>query len=143
MSREDPQLRIRLPAQLKEEIEIAAKSNNRSMNAEIVHRLGSVPVIGTANNEVLSAKAVLHIAKQARQQLPDLIYSMTIDEMSQKAKLGHTRFKVDLRPFALNGLILAERENILKHTVDSLTNAGFVVRINAPEHTDLLIEALE
>lgn len=36
MSREDPQLRIRLPIELKEKIEIASKANNRSMNAEIV-----------------------------------------------------------------------------------------------------------
>ncbi|WP_318392399.1 Arc family DNA-binding protein [Enterobacter sp.] len=39
MSREDPQLRIRLPAELKEKIEQSAKVNNRSMNAEIVTRL--------------------------------------------------------------------------------------------------------
>lgn len=39
MSREDPQLRIRLPIELKEKIEASSKENNRSMNAEIVHRL--------------------------------------------------------------------------------------------------------
>lgn len=36
MSREDPQLRIRLPVEIKEKIERSAKSNNRSMNAEII-----------------------------------------------------------------------------------------------------------
>lgn len=36
MSREDPQLRIRLPIELKEKIEKTSKINNRSMNAEIV-----------------------------------------------------------------------------------------------------------
>lgn len=36
MSREDPQLRIRLPVELKEVIEASSKQNNRSMNAEIV-----------------------------------------------------------------------------------------------------------
>ncbi|EDT9361900.1 Arc family DNA-binding protein [Salmonella enterica] len=36
MSREDPQLRIRLPIELKEIIEASSKENNRSMNAEIV-----------------------------------------------------------------------------------------------------------
>ena len=36
MSREDPQLRIRLPIELKEIIESSSKENNRSMNAEIV-----------------------------------------------------------------------------------------------------------
>lgn len=39
MSREDPQMKIRLPADLKDQIEAAAKDSGRSMNAEIVVRL--------------------------------------------------------------------------------------------------------
>ena len=39
MSREDPQMKVRLPAELKEQLEVAAKENKRSMNAEVVHRL--------------------------------------------------------------------------------------------------------
>lgn len=39
MSREDPQMKIRLPADLKDQIEAAAKAAGRSMNAEIVVRL--------------------------------------------------------------------------------------------------------
>lgn len=39
MSREDPQMKIRLPADLKDQIEAAAKAAGRSMNAEIVARL--------------------------------------------------------------------------------------------------------
>lgn len=39
MSREDPQLKIRLPAELKSSIEMAAIRNRRSINAEVVARL--------------------------------------------------------------------------------------------------------
>lgn len=39
MSREDPQMKIRLPAELKERIEAEAKANGRSMNAQIVFML--------------------------------------------------------------------------------------------------------
>lgn len=39
MSREDPQLKVRLPAELKSLIEQSAKSAGRSLNAEIVLRL--------------------------------------------------------------------------------------------------------
>lgn len=39
MARNDPQMNIRLPLDLKERIEAAAKAGNRSMNAEIVSRL--------------------------------------------------------------------------------------------------------
>jgi hypothetical protein len=39
MSREDPQMKIRLPADLKDRIEEMSKQAGRSMNAEIVARL--------------------------------------------------------------------------------------------------------
>lgn len=39
MSREDPQMKIRLPADLKDWIDKSAAENGRSMNAEIVARL--------------------------------------------------------------------------------------------------------
>jgi hypothetical protein len=39
MAREDPEIRFRCPPDLKARIESAARAANRSMNAEIVHRL--------------------------------------------------------------------------------------------------------
>ncbi|MFC4788364.1 MULTISPECIES: Arc family DNA-binding protein [Giesbergeria] len=47
MSREDPQLKIRLPADMKDRIEEAAKQAGRSMNAEIVARLEQTFQTGT------------------------------------------------------------------------------------------------
>lgn len=41
MARTDPQINLRIPADLKERIEAAAKSNNRSMTAEIVSSLSA------------------------------------------------------------------------------------------------------
>ena len=39
MSRNDPQMKIRLPLELKESIEAASTANSRTMNSEIVARL--------------------------------------------------------------------------------------------------------
>lgn len=39
MSREYPQMKLRMPPELKESIESAAKESGRSMNAEIIYRL--------------------------------------------------------------------------------------------------------
>lgn len=54
MSREDPQMKIRLPADLKECIENAATKGKRSLNAEIVARLQAsfVPAITSANVKI-------------------------------------------------------------------------------------------
>ena len=63
MSREDPQMKIRLPAELKDCIEMAAKQLGRSMNAEIIERLsqsflpskqGTHVVLDAKLNEVVS-----------------------------------------------------------------------------------------
>ena len=55
MSREDPQLRIRLPIEVKEKIEISAKANKRSMNAEIVQRLDTSFLKDIHEDDVISA----------------------------------------------------------------------------------------
>lgn len=39
MAAEDPMMRIRIPPELKAQVEEAARAANRSMNAEIIHRL--------------------------------------------------------------------------------------------------------
>jgi hypothetical protein len=41
MARSDPQVNIRMPADLKEKLEAVLPETNRSLNAEIVHRLES------------------------------------------------------------------------------------------------------
>jgi hypothetical protein len=39
MTREDPQMKLRLPPELKDRLSEAAASDNRSLNAEVVSRL--------------------------------------------------------------------------------------------------------
>lgn len=39
MQRADPQFKLRLPEKLKAQIELSAKNNHRSLNAEVVARL--------------------------------------------------------------------------------------------------------
>ena len=45
MSRNDPQMKIRLPEDLKSSVTEAAERNGRSINAEIVHRLQHTLII--------------------------------------------------------------------------------------------------
>ena len=39
MARSDPQMNFRIPAELKDRLEVAAKDNNRSLTSELVSRL--------------------------------------------------------------------------------------------------------
>ncbi|EAA3938789.1 Arc family DNA-binding protein [Salmonella enterica subsp. enterica] len=60
MSRTDPQLKLRLPAGLKEVIERHAKINGRSMNAEIVSRLTFTLSGVLSDPDVVKAMQVYH-----------------------------------------------------------------------------------
>ncbi|MBD7962153.1 Arc family DNA-binding protein [Comamonas avium] len=78
MSREDPQMKIRLPADLKDQIEIASKSSGRSMNAEIVARLELS--LDPNNNSAALKQRILEmegdaalVALQASQAKSDLL----------------------------------------------------------------------
>lgn len=83
MSREDPQMKIRLPADLKDQIEAASKQSGRSMNAEIVARLeGSfAPVPPAAVNPDTAMSALAdRLEKQDRAiaSLTNLAYTMAV-----------------------------------------------------------------
>lgn len=94
MSREDPQLRIRLPIELKEKIEETAKANNRSMNAEIVRRLESSFLKEIPDDEIISAQAALQIVIKAKEELSRTIYKRTFAHINK-------RYELDTLPFTL------------------------------------------
>jgi hypothetical protein len=67
MSRDDPQMKIRIPATLKAEIDAAALSAQRTMNAEIVHRL---------------TQSFTHV--DVRDDLPNTVKMAVQDEMEER-----------------------------------------------------------
>lgn len=53
MTREDPQMKLRLPADLKDQLAALAEANGRSLNAEVVIRLEeSLEAIGGARKAI-------------------------------------------------------------------------------------------
>lgn len=98
MSREDPQMKIRLPADLKDQIEAAAKDSGRSMNAEIVARLeqsfGIKPDVSR-----LHPLEALFKAYQLRQSISSLqseITSLSTQKVSLQNILGNTQLVANL-----------------------------------------------
>ena len=57
MARSDPQMNFRIPAELKEQLELAAKDNNRSLTAELINRLdASLNAVSYDSNKDIHAK---------------------------------------------------------------------------------------
>lgn len=86
MSREDPQLRIRLPVELKDKIENTAKENGRSMNSEIVHRLEDSFKDKSLNNSIASLSMALDSFKKVEGAMAQAL----------EAKDNHLRSITDL-----------------------------------------------
>ena len=59
MSRADPQINIRVPIELKKEIEHAAINNSRSLNAEVVLRLQESLKANKLDKSTLSTEELL------------------------------------------------------------------------------------
>ncbi|GAC1376257.1 MAG: hypothetical protein NVS3B3_15300 [Aquirhabdus sp.] len=57
----DPQYKLRLPLELKKQIEVSAKDNNRSINADIVARLNDSFLLGsrTSHETIVALEALL------------------------------------------------------------------------------------
>ncbi|EGT0636011.1 Arc family DNA-binding protein [Citrobacter freundii] len=127
MSREDPQLRIRLPIELKEKIEETAKANNRSMNAEIVKRLDSSFMSEISEDEVISAKDALQIAFNAKDTLSRIIFERTFSEINKKVRIGHKEFCIELSDLELEGLDEDDFYAIFDVTFKRLKELGYEI----------------
>ena len=125
MSREDPQLRIRLPIELKEKIEVTAKNNARSMNSEIVQRLEASFVSEIPADNQISAKEAIAIIQKAKEELSRIIFKRTFAEISKKLKLGHSHFNVELSDLDLEGLADDDYVSVFKPTFSRLEELGY------------------
>lgn len=143
MSRDDPQLRIRLPIELKEKIEVSAKENNRSMNAEIVQRLERTYLAELSDDEVLSAQDVIKIVASAKDELSNIIFKRTFAEINKKARMGHKGFHIPLGDLELEELSEDDFYYVLKRTFDRLAELGFFVPEKSLDITGFLIEIPE
>ncbi|HCT6319023.1 MULTISPECIES: Arc family DNA-binding protein [Proteus] len=127
MSREDPQLRIRLPIELKEKIEVTAKENGRSMNAEIVQRLDSSFLGEINDDDLISAKDAIKIANNAKEEIKNIIFKRTFDEINKKIRLGHEKFYIDLNGLELEDIDEDVFESLFDTTFSKLKELGYYI----------------
>ncbi|MDF7658309.1 Arc family DNA-binding protein [Erwiniaceae bacterium L1_54_6] len=127
MSREDPQFRIRLPAELKEKIEESAKDNNRSLNAEIVFRLDASFLNELNPDELLSAEDALLLVGKAKEELSGIIFKRTFNEINKKVRIGHTSFHISLSDLELDGLSDDDFEMVFQKTFQRLKDLGYTL----------------
>ncbi|GLX62321.1 Rha family transcriptional regulator [Proteus vulgaris] len=140
MSREDPQLRIRLPIELKEKVEVTAKENGRSMNAEIVQRLELSFLSEINADDLISAKEAIKIANNAKEEIKNIIFKRTFDVINKKIRLGHKTFYIDLTDLELENIEDDEFEPLFEITFDKLKKLEYSVWDKSWDVTGFMVE---
>ncbi|WP_370676810.1 Arc family DNA-binding protein [Pleomorphomonas sp. PLEO] len=116
MARDDPQLKIRLPIEMKEAIEEAATRNGRSINAEIISRLMITLEKGDPyekldgfQEEILGKiskyNEIIDEQFEVRKKLEDTIDAMT-EKMGYLTKVANSETMKEIIDF------IAKKENI-------------------------------
>lgn len=126
MSKEHHQMRIRLPLELKEKIDEAAKSHNRTMNAEIVHRLEASFMREQMTDDLVPAQEALALSELSRKSLPAQLMAKVAAAINQAIMFGHKRTSIDLDEFQIELLEEQDFEAISSQISQKLDALGYV-----------------
>ena len=129
MSREHPQLRVRIPPELKEQLELKAKDSARTLTAEIVNRLEMSFLSESGNNVLMSAKQARELAELSRQRLPAALLAKATEAINRGIALGHTEVSVPIDEFELDGLDEETFEALLAQVLVPLAEAGYTAEV--------------
>lgn len=121
-----PQVNLRIPQELKDQVAIAASESGRSMNAEIVHRLEE-SFYGTTQPDILiSAKDARKRAEKSRAELNQMVQQQVIEEIAGAVRMGHTGFEID---FSINLDLDTDYEEqnqkIILPNIEKLIDSGY------------------
>lgn len=129
MSREDPQFKLRMPANLRDQAEMAARASGRSLNAELVARLEASFLGENSSSGLIPAVRARELALMARSGIPDEVMRRAVEAISRAVKLGHSEAIVGLEDLNLEfGISDAELGELFKGVLNELKEAGYTVK---------------
>jgi hypothetical protein len=139
MSREDPQFKLRMPAELRAQAEQAAKNSGRSLNAELVARIQSSLITESSAETLIPAARARELALMARAGIPDEIRKRIIEAVGRAIRLGHSLTTVRLDDLHMDvGIPDKDLDALIGEISDELNEAGYTV--NWDDVTALCIE---
>jgi len=138
MSRLDSQFKLRLPADLREQIESAAQESKRSLNAEIVARLEESHFRAVQVEVIPSAKKAREMAAQSRKRTAIEIRKEVLSELQVAINKGSTMAHVDLRDMGLDDMSDAEHDETTGEICKELKAAGYKLDWDGPDHLSII-----
>ena len=125
MSREDSQFKLRMPADLREKIEDAAREAKRSLNAEIVARLEDSVFEASPATELLPASRAKELSAQARRNLSETLREVLLEDLNEAVMRGLSSTTVELVGYNLDSMTSGERDEIFGGIEQELTDAVY------------------
>ncbi|EIM13942.1 Arc family DNA-binding protein [Pseudomonas chlororaphis] len=126
MSRTDLQVNFRMPAELKAELERAAKESGRSLTAEVVARLDlSLLADGKSPEAFFTAEEAMTYASVARKSIPAIVRERIRVSINRSIVRGLNAADVQLRDLGLESLPSEELAKIQFELSHELNEAGY------------------
>ncbi len=139
MSREDPQFKLRMPQELRQQAEQAAKAAGRSLNSELVTRIESSFLNSSDQELLIPAKRAKELALLARTTIPNEIRKRAIKAIQRAVSLGHTEAYANLTDLSLEvGISDEDLEKLIQPIISELGKAGYKASLD--DITTLAIE---
>jgi uncharacterized protein (DUF1778 family) len=144
MSRKDPQLNLRLPADLKDMLEEAASKSNRSVTAETVDRLQASFTFATLTSQALFVMSRTELRAAEAEAEMSRFYAVGIglfDALQKLKKANETGNADDLKAEFETLMESSELSRIIKLAESGLyTKQG---RLSLSDATSLMLKAYE
>ncbi|XEG74004.1 Arc family DNA-binding protein [Pseudomonas sp. abacavir_1] len=133
MSRTDPQVNFRIPAELKAKLESAAEQNKRSTTAELVARLDASFIGEAPSEDLLPASRAKEISAIARQSIPGIVKKRILEGINQAVAMGHATANIDFHDLELEQLPGADIDDLISVFSEWLKNAGYEIEWDGSE----------
>jgi DUF1009 family protein len=142
MRKDDPQINLRIPHELKGRIQQAAKENHRTQTAEIIARLDESFLADAPSQELPSAAKAKEQSAASRQGIVKLLKERTLAGIHQAVLLGHATTRIDFRDLQLEALPAAALEILVQTHSEWLENAGYDIEWDGPDSLWISFDAV-
>lgn len=132
MSREDSQFKLRMPSELREAIELAAKESKRSLNAEIIARLESTILKQSIGTELPVAAKAREVSAAFRKGIPAEMKMRIVESVNYAVMHGLTSAQADFEDMGLESLPMNDAEALMDSFSEMLSDAGYKIEWDGP-----------
>ena len=115
---------LRMPDEMREQLQALADESGRSLNAEIIARL-EPSLLDQSEDVLLPAEKARMLADASKEKLPNNILRVVSSQIRHAVSLGRTSAFLDIRDFELDSMDDDSYEEISEAVIQKLKGLGY------------------